>query len=50
MVFISVFEVRMLLIIFYDKIILGEIEKVILKLDLGLILNNDGFVLCLFIL
>lgn len=42
---ISVPEARMLLITPYDKTILGEIEKAILKSDLGLTPNNDGSVL-----
>ncbi|EAH0821492.1 ribosome recycling factor [Listeria monocytogenes] len=42
---ISVPEARMLLITPYDKTILGEIEKAILKSDLGLTPNNDGPVL-----
>ncbi|NLK00760.1 MAG: ribosome recycling factor [Clostridia bacterium] len=39
---ISAPEARLLVIQPWDKSILGEIEKAILKSDLGLIPNNDG--------
>lgn len=39
---VSVPEARLLVIQPYDKSILGEIEKAILKSDLGLTPNNDG--------
>lgn len=42
---ISVPEARLLLIQPYDKTILGEIEKAILKSDLGLNPSNDGSVI-----
>ncbi|WP_141433445.1 ribosome recycling factor [Bacillus sp. 03113] len=39
---ISVPEARLLIIQPYDKSVLGEIEKAILKSDIGLTPNNDG--------
>ncbi|PLS16707.1 ribosome recycling factor [Bacillus sp. M6-12] len=42
---VSVPEARMLVIQPYDKTILGEIEKAILKSDLGLNPSNDGSVI-----
>ncbi|RSD27994.1 ribosome recycling factor [Mesobacillus subterraneus] len=42
---ISVPEARLLVIQPYDKTILGEIEKAILKSDLGLNPSNDGSVI-----
>ena len=39
---ISVPEARLLVIQPYDKTILGDIEKAILKSDLGLTPSNDG--------
>ncbi|MDQ0198591.1 ribosome recycling factor [Neobacillus ginsengisoli] len=42
---ISVPEARLLVIQPYDKSILGEIEKAILKSDLGLNPSNDGMII-----
>ncbi|MFS0879786.1 ribosome recycling factor [Metabacillus niabensis] len=42
---ISVPEARMLVIQPYDKTVLGEIEKAILKSDLGLTPANDGSII-----
>ncbi|MBC1399638.1 ribosome recycling factor [Listeria fleischmannii] len=42
---ISIPEARMLLITPFDKNVIGDIEKAILKSDLGLTPNNDGSVL-----
>ncbi|HZG71203.1 MAG TPA: ribosome recycling factor [Chondromyces sp.] len=42
---ISVPEARLLVIQPYDKTILGEIEKAILKSDLGLTPSNDGSII-----
>lgn len=42
---VSVPEARLLVIQPYDKTILGEIEKAILKSDLGLNPTNDGLVI-----
>lgn len=42
---ISVPEARLLVIQPYDKSVLGEIEKAILKSDLGLTPSNDGSVI-----
>ena len=42
---ISVPEARLLVIQPYDKTILGEIEKAILKSDLGLNPSNDGSII-----
>ncbi|MGN1386994.1 MAG: ribosome recycling factor [Bacillus sp. (in: firmicutes)] len=42
---VSVPEARMLIIQPYDKTILGEIEKAILKSDLGLNPSNDGSII-----
>ena len=42
---ISVPEARMLVIQPYDKTILGDIEKAILKSDLGLTPSNDGSII-----
>ena len=42
---VSVPEARLLVIQPYDKTILGEIEKAILKSDLGLNPTNDGSVI-----
>lgn len=42
---ISVPEARLMVIQPYDKTVLGEIEKAILKSDLGLTPNNDGSVI-----
>ncbi len=42
---ISIPEARMLLITPFDKNIIGDIEKALLKSDLGLTPNNDGSVL-----
>lgn len=40
--FINVFEVCMFVVMLYDKLVIGDIEKVILKVDLGIILISDG--------
>ncbi|GER65653.1 ribosome-recycling factor [Weizmannia acidilactici] len=42
---ISVPEARLMVVQPYDKTVLGEIEKAILKSDLGLTPNNDGSVI-----
>jgi ribosome recycling factor len=42
---VSVPEARLLVIQPYDKTALGEIEKAILKSDLGLTPNNDGSII-----
>lgn len=42
---ISVPEARLLVIQPYDKTVLGEIEKAILKSDLGLTPSNDGTII-----
>src|SRR5439155_421190 len=42
---VSVPEARLLVIQPYDKTILGEIEKAILKSDLGLNPSNDGSII-----
>lgn len=42
---VSVAEARLLVITPYDKTILGEIEKAILKSDLGITPTNDGNVI-----
>ncbi|NMD69506.1 ribosome recycling factor [Bacillus sp. DNRA2] len=46
---ISVPEARLLVIQPYDKSVLGEIEKAILKSDLGLTPSNDGNIIRLMI-
>ncbi|WP_449619410.1 ribosome recycling factor [Robertmurraya sp. Marseille-Q9965] len=46
---VSVPEARLLVIQPYDKSVLGEIEKAILKSDLGLTPTNDGSVIRLMI-
>lgn len=42
---VSVPEARLLMISPYDKTALGDIEKAILKADLGIMPNNDGEVI-----
>ncbi|MCL1700323.1 ribosome recycling factor [Lysinibacillus sp. Bpr_S20] len=46
---VSVPEARLLVITPYDKTILGEIEKAILKSDIGITPTNDGSVIRLMI-
>lgn len=50
MVVIMVFELWVLMVILFDKSVFKEIEKVILVLDFGISLVNDGFVIWLVIL
>lgn len=46
---VSVPEARLLVITPYDKTILGEIEKAIMKSDIGITPSNDGSVIRLMI-
>lgn len=39
----------MFVVILYDKIVIGDIEKVILKVDFGVILISDGIIICIVI-
>lgn len=49
-VMINCFEFCLIVVIFFDKSVIGVIDKVIVVLDLGFNLINDGKVVCVLIL